>query len=968
MLRSVHLRAPIFLLPGAKLQERILKQKPERPALPDGLAQILADLAARPDGVPATLTEWRGSPTGLGLQLHTYAYVVKLAVTNRLDGYRVNWVGPLLLRDHDRLARGCLLVRAVWRPVFDLREIPPGANAGWHELAHAWGRLQTDLGDSVGVPALKPEHTRFLDILDRLNTAERQVKAKNSETAPTFPYRSIDTVGERRDSAAGRYLFHIVGGRTPERNVYVQVRGRTDPRGQVTRVVDGQVTVRFDQDVDWESLPQQGELVLSTTDVTYAKRREAIELLRSRQTRNPSLLDVLVDHRVQPIEPMAVSPGEELDPDQLAAFRKALGVRDLLVVLGPPGTGKTRTISQIARSHALGAGRGSTLITSHTNRAVDNVLAKLPRDVAVVRVGNEGRVDPDVRPLLLEWQAADLREGVIRAAGAALERYAGVSHAVHWHTELSRRIGRLDETLAVEQRCHAEWADLRRTAGGPAQEHVDGLASHVAKLDRKAARVRARVERLERKARTRRSLPDVFGRFRLRRLTRAKAAMAGLDDAARSARAALRDAEAALDLATRDIPVVRMARGRLDETSAAAARCRSEALEALSAIRDALRPLLAVPPVEDTSAGPTTRDAVAELHTALESQLGRLSSRARVLAEWRQDVSGEMAQLYPELIRYADVVGATCIGAASRSEIADEEFDLAIVDEAGQIATTDVLVPLVRASRAVLVGDHQQLPPIVEREVLARLGAEHDPVVRKLLERSALENLVGGLPGSHVDMLTQQRRMPKVIADFVSDAFYSGRLRTMVTRSHDDALFASPLAFVDTSDLPETKRRERRSGPAGNGRENPAEAHLLARLADHYQRRGQEWALIVPYVAQQQLIVSLLLRYLPDQDIVTANVGTVDSFQGGERDVILYGFTRSNPAAAVGFLDELRRANVAFTRAKQQLVLVGDLETLLRAKDDGFRHLMGRLRGHVLSDGDLRRSTQIWRRLQEPAS
>ncbi|HKS47084.1 MAG TPA: AAA domain-containing protein [Amycolatopsis sp.] len=972
MLKTVDLRAPVFLVPGRKLHEGIVKQRRDYPALPGGLDEIVANLSARRDGVPVTFTPWKGSDAGFSVQLTTYAYVVRLGLSGRGDAYFVNWVAPLRLRDHDELAKGCLLVRAVWRPVLDIRQVPQGADAGWNGMFRAWQQLQTELGNATGAPQLNAQHARFLDTLDRLNDAVHRLEHENADQLPTYPYSTVEPVGERRYSAAGMYRFHVVGGVTPEPNAFVQVRGEVEQRGHVTRVTDGKVTVRFDRPVDWARLAQQGELTPTMTDVAYAKRRDAIALLRARQARNSSLLDVLVDHRVQPIDQVNAEPGEELDRGQLAAFSKSLGVRDLVIVLGPPGTGKTRTITQIARAHALGAGPGRLLVASHTNRAVDNVLAKLPRDVMVVRVGNESKIDPDARQFLLERFAADLRGQVIATTADAVGRYAGVPHARDWHAELERRIAKLDEAFATEEGWRAEWIARRRIVGVPAQEKAERLAARLAELERTAAGARSKAERLsQRLARARRRLPvlafltDAVTRRRQRRLATANARLLALGEEASTTKQALDQAEAEVDLATRDVPAVRDARARLDGAVRESAERRKEAIAAATAIAAALGPVLPVPPVDSAAEPGAMRQALGTLHAQLGPHLQLLTARRAVLADWHEDVRGATEQLHPELIRYADVVGATCIGAASRAEIADEEFDLTIVDEAGQIATADVLVPLVRARRAVLVGDHRQLPPIVELEVLALLGeAAHDPAVQALLQRSTLENLVGALPASHVEMLTQQRRMPKVIADFVSDTFYDGKLRTMVTRVHDDDVFASPLAFVDLSDLPEAKRRERSTG---QGRENVAEARLLSRLATHYHVRGKEWALIVPYAAQRRLVVSILQEHIPDQDVVQSGVGTVDSFQGGERDVILYGFTRSNSAAQVGFLDELRRANVAFTRAKQQLVLVGDLEMLLRARDTGFRELMRKLHEHLLADGDLRRSAEIWHGIGELA-
>lgn len=946
MLRPVELRVPTFLVHGRWLVESIRKCRDERPEFPSGFDQIVADLARLPSGVPAVLTE--RADGGHGLQLHTYTYVLRLSTTKDGDGYWVNSMHPLRLPDHDRLARGCLLLRAAWRPVLEPHQIPNGVSAGWPDLLRAWQQLQAQLGNDGGVPALSQAHTQFLNTLDRLNEAEQRLRIEHAEDVPTFPYASIAPTSERRDSSAGRYVFHVVGGVLPERNAYVQVRGRLGQRGQVTRVTGARVTVRFDEDVDFAALPAQGELLLGSTEISYRKRRETIGQLRARQTRNPALLDVLVERRVQPIDAVRAEPGDELDPDQLAAFRKALGVRDLMVVLGPPGTGKTRTISQIARAHALGGNQDSVLIASHTNKAVDNVLAKLPRDVSVVRVGNEGKIDPDVLPFLLEPLAKGTSQEAAKSAGAKLGYYAGVPHALRWHVELGERLTAFGATIADEARWHQQWRDRVRAVAGPAASHLDRCLHRTAKLDDRMARTQAKVNRLG----TARFLREW-------RLARATAKLAALVTDAGAARTELAAAEQAVEAATRDVPQVREARDQWAELTRQCGQLRAEAFDAVTNTIAPLGPLPTVAPVPDTGDNATVLAALREFERAMGDQLALLLARETLLREWQRDVSSSIEQLYPELIRYADVVGATCIGSASRPEIAQEQFDLAIIDEAGQIATADVLIPLVRARRAVLVGDHRQLPPIVAKELI---DEETDPAARDLLERSALENLVnGGFPDSHRQMLTEQRRMPKVIADFVSEAFYDSRLRTIVTRTHDDAIFDSALAFVTTADLPPDKRRETF---VNVGYVNETEARMLARLAVHYQRNGREWALIVPYRAQLARITELVLATIPDQEVVKANIGTVDAFQGGERDVILYGFTRSNARCQVGFLNELRRANVAFTRAKRQLVLVGDLDVLVRASDPGFRELMVKLRAHVAGSGDLQPSTAVWHRLQ----
>jgi superfamily I DNA and/or RNA helicase len=215
--------------------------------------------------------------------------------------------------------------------------------------------------------------------------------------------------------------------------------------------------------------------------------------------------------------------------------------------------------------------------------------------------------------------------------------------------------------------------------------------------------------------------------------------------------------------------------------------------------------------------------------------------------------------------------------------------------------------------------------------------------------------------------------MPAEIADFVSEAFYRGSLITEKQHRHSDPLFARPMAFVDTGALAARVRGETSGGRVTerHGRPgvlNTCEADLLARLAAFYHRRGSEWVVIVPYLAQRFEVIHRLTPLIGDSQIAAASVGSVDAYQGGESDVVLYGFTRSNPAGRIGFLRELRRANVAFSRAKSQLVMTGDLGTLLRADDPGFRKLAERLDHHLRDCGDLRAYAEVQEALGGDAS
>lgn len=981
----VGLPAPIILVPSGSLESQVRRLARDHPGLPVDLRQLEADLNARTDGVATTFSEPRNGGGDWSLLVHTRTCVVRLFLRNKHqdlrhpDAYTIAAINPLRLRDHHTLAQGCLLLRPTrWQVVFDPQQIPRDSDAGWSRLVDEWEKLTARLAGQHNAPVLTARQVDFLDTLDRLINATEQITLEEA-TARSFPYRDVAATAEQRYGTHAIYRFRLATGPPPEEGLFVQVRGEPEQRGQVTGVGPGSVTVRFDDPVDWARIPRQGQLEVTASRVVFDMQRKAVESLRARQARAPDLLSVMVDHRVRPIRAASPEPTESLDDEQLDAFRKAVTVDDMFLVLGPPGTGKTRTISQIAQACADDGQR--VLVTSHTNRAVDNLLGRLPHGLTAIRVGNDGKVTPEGQPYLLERQAAKLRQGVINATARSLPAYEHIDLAAGWARELDDQLGALSAIRDELAPIRAELARARRAVGGDAQIRVDRLGRAYRKREKALGRHRTRTERLDRRrnralARTGWLLLGVLFGWLLRRcdrrLSTEQETGQRLRDTLSQTQDALDKAEQELDAATRDDPAVRAARGVMSEATQRRGDCSVAALKAAHACRAIVSAVQTPPPVRDEGEPETAEQDLTNLRAWLATQLPLLTARASLLAGWHNEVSGATDQLYPELIRYADVIAATCIGAASRPELSAVDFDLAIVDEAGQIAVTDVLVPLVRARRSVLVGDHQQLPPFLDSEVQAWGKNVEDPAVIELLKKSALELLVNGLPATHVVALIKQRRMPSAIADFISAAFYDNKLKTEVHREHHDPLFRSAMAFVDTARLPLSQRQER-SGRARErwgqpGYTNPIEAELLIELAAFYHRRGAEWAVIVPYKAQVAEITVVLTSLIGAAELIKLNVGTVDSFQGGERDVILYGFTRSNADGKVGFLDELRRANVAFTRAKHQLVLLGDLSTLSMARDPGFRQLAQSLRDHVAYRGDIRQYSEIRSRLGKIAA
>lgn len=297
------------------------------------------------------------------------------------------------------------------------------------------------------------------------------------------------------------------------------------------------------------------------------------------------------------------------------------------------------------------------------------------------------------------------------------------------------------------------------------------------------------------------------------------------------------------------------------------------------------------------------------------------------------------AQAVEHVLDRAQVLCATLTG-LDGTVAARRDFDLAVIDEACQATEPACWIPFPHCQRVVLAGDHCQLPPTVLSPAAVAQG----------LSRSLFERMVDRWGPTIARRLTVQYRMHAAIGEFSSREFYDGELRPHASVA-DRTLVGlpgvspgpsvdGPLEFIDTAGAGFDEEIE----PDGESRLNRQEAALAARVVRDLLAAGvapDQVAVIAPYSAQ----VRLLRELLPAEGL---EIDTVDGFQGREKEAVVISLVRSNPDAEIGFLAETRRTNVALTRAKRRLIVIGDTGTLAA---DGF---YGRLVEHFERHGAYR--------------
>ena len=298
-------------------------------------------------------------------------------------------------------------------------------------------------------------------------------------------------------------------------------------------------------------------------------------------------------------------------------------------------------------------------------------------------------------------------------------------------------------------------------------------------------------------------------------------------------------------------------------------------------------------------------------------KMDRLKSRATELE----------IRINAELFGEARVIASTLVGSANRL-LQGMKFATLFIDEAAQALEAACWIPISKVSRVILAGDHCQLPPTVKS-----LAAMHGGLDKTLMER-----IVENKPDV-VTLLKMQYRMNDDIMRFSSDYFYHGEVESAPNVKHRGILdYDDAIAWVDTSDM---EAREEFVGETF-GRINKTEAKLTLAVLQHYfEKIGKERILdeaidvgiISPYRAQVQFLRHLIKKqefFKPYRHLISVN--TVDGFQGQERDIVLISLVRANDEGQIGFLRDLRRMNVAMTRARMKLIILGDSTTMGKNK------------------------------------
>ena len=655
------------------------------------------------------------------------------------------------------------------------------------------------------------------------------------------------------------------------------VQARPQPAGNLVGIRGRIVEVaRQARRPGWDDapIPRTGFLTVNMMEARSANTRQqsAVNAFLYEQMANPNLANAIID-------PSNATRGPATDfdffqdwlsEDTKAVVRKAVSSNELFLIQGPPGTGKTSVIAEIVLQILRRDPDARILLTSQSNVAVDHALtqiAKAAEDPApeMVRIGRAEKI------------------------GSGGEAWTLEERALSWRQEVLERCQPVIEELRQSER---EARAAIKASGEPS----DPETTNVGTIEEWIAE-------------------------------------------AKDIAVQLQEYESEYASLGSDTPDANKA-----EAADAVEQTRTQLREQLDALNELLPKPIDMQDVRDESAAlskiieAAASPALAESHAddPAQQELHRIQELRKTLSQWT-GVVGLTSDFQYFIGRSARVVAATCLFSAnlfkgdwSRGKSDSEtSFDWAIIDEAGRATVPEILVPIVRSERTILVGDERQLPPMVDALVMQESGSSSDD---QTLDTSLFQSLIEQAEGStqdYIASLRTQYRMQPTIGSLISAVFYEGKLENgdlSRSRRFDFDWMPTPVTWISTSSLP--SKAENRSGRSFA---NAAEANTVLQLLDKMEakcrelRRRPTVGVITGYSAQvERLVTQIDPADRSKWRNLEIEIATVDSFQGRECDVIVYSTVRSNRNGTIGFLKDYRRVNVALSRARDLLVIVGD--------------------------------------------
>lgn len=680
--------------------------------------------------------------------------------------------------------------------------------------------------------------------------------------------------------------------------------------GHMREFSDGRMIIDLTPQVDYSNIALSGEISISKrmAEIALERQRKALKSIQYKENANPKISEIIFNPSVATSKNNLIlteddCESKEIDRSKIISLEKALSSDNMFLLQGPPGTGKTTFISELVyqilngNTKYRGNPDAKILIASQSHVAVDHSLAKIKKlipNIKMIRIGVLDKLAESSRTYTLDIFCREWTQKVIENCKAALAKY-------------KQEIG-IDESLQEKNSIIMEIESIKKEIEELIDElkEIESELEKVNVLDSKWQFVNEKIATMKQMVAiktagvTEEHLSQIIDEF--------TNSLSGLNDKLASViDESVALSEQKIELQDRYVSIneeLGVKRQEIGEWKGLlGVNSNEEYLQEKENIKSALK--------------------------ENKKKYAKYSKVESLCKEWQKRVT-QGDGLLQESLADSTLVGATCLGIASLSATIEFDFDWVIVDEAGKATPPEILVPICLGKKVVLVGDHKQLPPVVDEALLKLQDKERMNISKEDLELSLFEYLERSLNDDCKSILDEQYRMNPVIGDLISKLFYESKLVSKTSREEKTIplkMFENkPLVWLST-----TSRSDRKEERISDSFRNSCEAKIIfEQLLEIDKELGElklkkETAIIAGYRGQRDRLTRLYeSSYKAKFRNMTVEINTVDAFQGRETDIVFYSVVRSNDDGKLGFLKDVRRLNVAFSRARELLVVVGD--------------------------------------------
>jgi len=684
--------------------------------------------------------------------------------------------------------------------------------------------------------------------------------------------------------------------------------------GYMRECQNGKMIIDLDRNTYVENIAQAGEISInkSLVEIALGRQTKALKNLRFKEIVNPAISDIIFNpEKATSKGNILLSPKEckssLIDKSKLISLEKALSSDDLFLLQGPPGTGKTTFISELVCQILKRNPESKILIASQSHVAVDHSLTKVKElipDVKMIRIGIKEKFSESVINYTLDAFCQEWTEMVIAKCKEAIEDYKNIIGLDESLQEKNSKILEIEQLSKIVESLVDELSEVEEE-----KSRIDILNSKWNYINDKILAMQKLVQVKSNRI-SGHELTNIFDDF-TENINALNDKLGGVIEESFQ----LSDQKVELEHKYQKIYYdINLKHKDIAEWKEILGVSSQEEYEYLKGdIKNSLK----------------------------ENQIkyNKFSKIEGICKEWIKRVQHGDG-LLQESLADATIVGATCLGIASLGTNVNLKFDWVIVDEAGKATPPEILVPINLGKKIVLVGDHKQLPPVVDENLIKDPENSKLKLTKKDLETSLFEYLEQHIDGGCKSILDEQYRMNPVIGDLISQMFYDDKLISRTSKKEKSIalkIFSNKsLIWLSTAQKSDNKEEILRSGQYYTYR-NRCEANIifdyLLKIDDELDdlKLNKEVAIIAGYRAQRDLLISIYeSQYSSRLKRMKIEINTVDAFQGRETDIVFYSVVRSNDKGELGFLQDVRRLNVAFSRARELLIVVGNHQAVTK--------------------------------------